>query len=383
MNETNNKKTNSDEIRVIEEIVEGYWICPNCNAKNSGSMQKCAACGAIRSENVKFFCDDDAPVITDEEALRKAKAGPDWICPFCSNTSPADAKNCTGCGSARSAGKNRDVKNIPAGGGGPVAENVPNKPAAPSKPLPAGLKIGCGIIMLLFLVLTFLSCQEKPGKIEVTDTSWTRVIERLEYKTVQEQAWQNEVPATAVRLSSAREVRSHKEIPDGFENVTETYTEKVQVGEKKVQDGKTDLGNGRFEIKYKMVPEYKEEKRTRQVRKQKFRKEPIYDEKVTYNIDRWLDIPLVEAKGTVEEPVWPDAGVKGSAVPQVGDVKEKLRKEEYIVKAKRDGAGEEFEIKMLRNVPVTHEQFMKLRKGTKWEAIFSGLGDLREIKFTP
>lgn len=382
MNENNGRKTNSDEIRVIEEIVEGYWICPNCNAKNSGSMQKCAACGAIRSENVKFFCDDDAPVITDEEALRKAKAGPDWICPFCSNTSPADAKNCTGCGSARSAGKNRDVKNIPAGGS-PAAENIPNKPVVPSKPLPAGLKIGCGVIMLLFLIVTFLSCQEKSGRIEITDTSWVRVIERLEYKTVQEQAWQNEVPAAAVRLSSAREVRSHKEIPDGFENVTETYTEKVQVGEKKVQDGKKDLGNGRFEIKYKMVPEYREEKRTRQVRKQKFRKEPIYDEKVTYNIDRWMDIQLVEAKGTVEEPVWPDAGIKGSAVPQIGDIKEKARSETYLVKAKRDGAGEEFEIKTLRNVPVSHEQFMKLRKGSKWEAIFSGLGDLREIKFTP
>ncbi|EKD84060.1 MAG: hypothetical protein ACD_39C00268G0001, partial [uncultured bacterium] len=85
----------ADEIRVIEEIVEGYWICPNCNAKNRGAEQKCDDCGAVRSENVQFHCDSDAPVITDEEELKKAKAGPDWICQFCGNTSPSSSANCT------------------------------------------------------------------------------------------------------------------------------------------------------------------------------------------------------------------------------------------------------------------------------------------------
>ena len=37
----------------------------------------------------------------------------------------------------------------------------------------------------------------------------------------------------------------------------------------------------------------------------------------------------------------------------------------------------------MRNKELTFEQFMKLRKGTQWEAIFSGLGDLREIKLDP
>jgi len=67
--------------------------------------------------------------------------------------------------------------------------------------------------------------------------------------------------------------------------------------------------------------------------------------------------------------------------PQVGDLTEKARIENYIVKAKKDGSPEEIEIKKLRDKPLTHEQFMKLRVGTKWEAIFSGLGDLRDIKF--
>lgn len=375
MNETRDNKP--DEIKVIEEIVEGYWICPNCNAKNRGARQQCDACGAIRGENVQFFCDDNAPAITDEEELRKAKAGPDWICPFCSNTSPADAKNCTGCGCARSDGKNRQVKDVPPPGTEPE-KSTEKKPAAP---LPPAIKIGCSIFALLILIFTFLSCQEKAAKVEIVDTAWKRVIERAEFKTVQEQAWQNEVPAMAQKLSSAREIRSYKEIPDGFENVEETYTEKVKIGEKKVESGRKDLGNGRFEIQYRMEPQYREDQKKRTVRRQKYRKEPVYDEKVTYNINRWIDISPVEAKGTVEEPQWPDSKASGGSSPAVGDIKETGRKETYTVKARKVGDSKEFEFTQLRNTPLTAEQFMKLRKGTQWEAIVSGLGDLRDIKF--
>ena len=368
----------SDEIRVIEEIVEGYWICPNCDAKNRGAEQQCAACGAIRSEDVQFHCDDNAPAITDEEELRRAKEGPDWICPFCRNTSPASSPKCTGCGSARNSGKQRAVKEIPPGG---VPEQKgPAKPPTPAQPMPTGFKIGCGIVALLLLIVSFLSCRETPSQVEITDNQWTRVIERSEYRTVNESAWEDEVPQSAVRLSSSREIRDYKQIPDGFEEVTENYTERVKVGEEQVEDGKIDLGNGRFKVKYRMVPKYKEEQRTRRVKKQKYRKEPIYAEKVNYNIDRWIDIAPVELKGGQEDPQWPDAGVIQNTPPQIGDVSEKARKETYVVKLKRLSDSKEFEVKEMRDKELTFEQFMKLRKGTRWEAIFSGLGDLREIR---
>ncbi len=376
-----NKKGGSDEIKVIEEIVEGYWICPNCNAKNRGAEQQCDACGAIRSENVQFFCDDNAPAITDEAELAKAKAGPDWICACCGNTSPSASQKCTGCGSARDTGKQRAVKEVPPGGAQP--QTGPAKPKAPAQPMPTGFKIGCGIIALLFMVLMFLSSRETAEKIEIIDNQWTRIIERSEYKTVEEKAWENEVPQAAVKLSSSREIRDYKKIPDGFEEVEETYTEKVKVGEDKVEDGKIDLGNGRFQVKYKMVPKYKEEQRTRMVRREKFRKEPIYAEKVTYNIDRWIDIAPVELKGTQDEPKWPDSGAEKNTPPKVGDISEKARKETYIVKVKRLGDGKEYEVKEMRNKELTFDQFMKLRKGSQWEAVFSGLGDLREIKLDP
>ncbi len=376
------KDTNgADEIRVIEEIVEGYWNCPNCEAKNRGAKQKCEACGAVRGENVQFHCDDDAEAITDEAELAKAKAGPDWVCQFCGNTSPSASSNCTGCGSARDSGKKRAVKDIPAAE--VAAKKGPEQPKAPAKPMPTAFKIGCGIIVLLLLIVSLLSCRETSEKIEIVDNQWSRVIERAEYKTVEESKWENEVPQAAVRLSSNREIHHYDKVPDGFEEVEETYTEKVKVGEEKVKDGKKDLGNGRFEIKYKMVPKYKNEERTRRVRREKFREKPVYAEKITYNIDRWIDIDPVELKGGQDEPKWPEAGVIKNTPPSIGDISEKARKETYSVKVKKLSDSKEFEVAKMRDKELTYEQFMKLRKGTKWEAIFSGLGDLREIKLEP
>lgn len=377
------KKLPDEEIQVIEEIVEGYWICPNCSAKNKGSEQQCDSCGAIRGENVEFFCDDDAQAITDEKELEKAKAGPDWICQFCGNTSPAEAKDCTGCGSSRSSGKNRKEKEVPKET--PQAQKGGNSgnSAQPPKPMPIGCTIGIGLAALIFIILMALSCQQKPGKIEITSNAWKRVIEREEFKTVRESAWKNEVPNGAIKISSNREVKSYNQIPDGFEEVDEEYTEKVKTGEKKVEDGKVDLGNGRFKIKYKMVPEYRSETKTRRVKRQKYRKEPVYDEKVTYDINKWLAINQVESSGKEDEPIWPETKATNRTPPQVGDIREGKKTEEYSVKALKIGETKDFDIKTLQNKPLTFEQFMKLRKGTQWDAVFSGLGALVEIKFEP
>ena len=384
MNANGQKKNGNDDgndgIRIIEEIVEGFWDCPNCNAKNSGSAQQCEACGAIRSENVKFYVEDGARVITDTKELEAARSGPDWICAFCSNMSPAASPVCTGCGSARSDGKKREVKEVLPDSGKKAGGNR-DEPPVPVKPAPLWLKAGCGVIALLLLILTFLSCQEKPARIEITANQWVRTIERAEYKTVREDNWAGEVPSGARKVSSARQIRSHKDVPDGFETVDENYYEKVKVGEKRVEDGKVDLGNGRFQVKYRVVPEYKEEKRTRRVRRQKYRKEPVYDEKVTYDIDRWVPIDEVKNQGTTADPQWPESGASNNVVPRVGDISEKSKAEVYTVKARKVGESAEFEIKKLRDKPLSFEQFMKLRVNTQWEAIFSGLGDLRDIKF--
>lgn len=365
---------NNEEIRIVEEYVEGYWICPKCETRCRGAQQECHNCGAVRDENVKFFLDDDSPVISDEDELAKAKAGPDWICGFCGNTSPSDSPKCTGCGSYRDGSKRRAVKDVPK-------EPAKARPSEPAKPMPMGCKAGCSIFLVLMLILLALSCQQKSGQLEILSASWQRGIEREQYQTVKESAWQSELPTTAREISRSREIRKYNEIPDGFEEVDETYTEKEKVGEKRVEDGVKDLGNGRFQKKYKVVPEYREVKKTRRVKKQKFRKEPVYENKIHYEIDKWMPIEKVTASGIDNDPAWPDSKAVKNATPRVGDIREGQRKEEFKVKAVRVSDKKEYEFNKLSGKPLTYEQFMKLRKGTTWEAVFSGLGGLNEIIF--
>ncbi len=379
-----NNGNNDEKVEIIEEYVEGFWNCPNCGAKRKGSEQNCGACGAIRGENVEFYCDDDAPVITDEKELELAKAGPDWICQFCGNTSPAASKKCTGCGSLRGDGKKRQVKDEPLKSPAANKVNAARTPPAPPRSLPLGAKIGCGFIAFVVLILLALSCQQKIARIEVTETSWQRSIELEEYKTVQETAWRDAVPSGARKLSSRREIRRYNEIPDGYKMVEETYTEKVKVGTKRVQTGKKNLGNGRFKKTYKTVPQYESRTKTRTVKKQKYRKEPVYDEKVTYSINKWKAVETAKASGKNDEPQWPVTKATGSvASPQVGALRNGKKAETYKVKAKKIGEKEEFVINEIGDKPLTYEQFMKLKKGSKWDAVFTGLGKLTSIKFEP
>lgn len=364
-----------DNIREVEEYVEGFWKCPKCATKCRGSEQECANCGAVRDENVEFFCEDDAPAITDEAELEKAKSGPDWICQFCGNTSPAASPKCTGCGSYREDGKKRQEKEVSE-----PEKADPEKPSEPPKPLPKGCQIGCAIFAVLMLILMAMSCQQKPGQLEIMSTSWQRSIEREQYQTVRESAWKSEMPSSAREISRSRDIRKYNQVPDGTEVVDEDYTEKVKVGEKKVQDGKVNLGNGRFKIKYKMVPEYKSVTKTRKVTRTKYRQVPVYEDKITYDVEKWRSLEKVQASGTDNEPVWPETKASVSTPAKVGDIREGKKSEIYKVKARRVSDKKEFDLDKLEGKPLTYEQFMKLRKGTKWEAIFNGLGGLSSVK---
>ncbi|EKD84367.1 MAG: hypothetical protein ACD_39C00091G0002, partial [uncultured bacterium] len=283
-------------------IVEGYWICPRCNTRCRGADQDCDNCGAVRTADVKFHLDKGAPAITDEKELELAKAGPDWICGFCGNTSPAGEKNCTGCGSLRSDGTKRQTgkkPETPESGGSTNKEalNKPAQPATPRKPVSRNTKIGCGMFLLLLVLLLIVDSFEKPGKIEIKQTFWERTIEREQYQSSRSSDWHDRVPENATIISKSTEIRSYNSIPDGYEEVDEEYTVSVRSGEREVEET-VDLGNGRFEIRTRTVPEYENETRTRRVRRQKYRKEPVYDEMVTFDVLDWERIDKVIATGS-------------------------------------------------------------------------------------
>ncbi len=96
----------------MAQKVVGYremiWTCPNCGAKNPGSVRVCRSCGAAMGEEVKFEQQTNARMITDEKTLQKAAQGPDIYCAYCGNRNPAGAKTCSRCGADLAEGTERE-----------------------------------------------------------------------------------------------------------------------------------------------------------------------------------------------------------------------------------------------------------------------------------
>jgi ribosomal protein L40E len=78
--------------------VQLEWTCPNCSTRNPGGIKTCQNCGAPQPENVQFERAVDEKFVTDEKALKTAKAGADYICPYCNTRNPGDARTCSQCG---------------------------------------------------------------------------------------------------------------------------------------------------------------------------------------------------------------------------------------------------------------------------------------------
>jgi hypothetical protein len=92
-------------------IREGKWRCPYCSIVNRGASMACPGCGASRDEDVAFFLEDDAPEVTDEALLARARAGADWRCRFCGASYPPALERCGNCGAEQVKAGRRDLGN--------------------------------------------------------------------------------------------------------------------------------------------------------------------------------------------------------------------------------------------------------------------------------
>ena len=241
-------------------IREGAWDCPVCGRKrNRGPDKFCGGCGSPRGPEVQFYLPDDAPEVTEAEALKRAAAGPDWICPYCDADNPAVNAFCSGCGAPRDAAKTREV--VEQRFDAPAAPPSPQPLAAPppaerrSSRLKKGFGLGClGLVALIALVV-FLG-RPKSTTLTVTGFHWLRTIAVEELRPVTEQAWEGEVPGGARILGRSREVHHVDHIQIGTETRTRTVSERVQTGTERVKVGTRDLGNGYFEDVYEDRPIY-------------------------------------------------------------------------------------------------------------------------------
>jgi len=291
----------------IVAIREGAWDCPVCGRKrNRGPEKFCGGCGSPRGPAVKLYLPDEAAEVTEAESLKRAQAGPDWICAYCGADNPSGNEYCSGCGGSRDGTKTREV----------VIQRLdappPTAAAPPPKATASWLKKGCGLgcLGLLAVVGLFLYlAAPKKADLTVTGVHWARTIAVEELRPVTEAAWEGEVPSGARILGRSNEVHHVDHIQIGSRTRSRTVNERVQTGTEKVKVGTRDLGNGYFEDVYEDRPVYEDRSHEETYEEPVYRDRPVYRQRFRYEIEKWLPDREARAEGEDRSPVWPTPGL--------------------------------------------------------------------------
>jgi hypothetical protein len=210
----------------------------------------------------------------------------------------------------------------------PPAEAAP--PGTKSR-VGSWLKKGCGIGCLGLLVLAaliFFLGRPQDANLTALGHRWERAVELEVKKRVTEKAGAGEDRASALTtLGSQREIHHYNEVQTGTQQKTRTVTEREQSGSERVQVGTRDLGNGYFEDVYEDRPVYRDVSREESYDEPVYRKDPVYMQRITYEIDKWLPLRTERATGEDLSPAWP-------ALSLAATEREKQRTEKYEVNFK-------------------------------------------------
>lgn len=306
--------------------VELEWTCPNCGSVNPGSVTVCQSCGAAQPADVEFHQPAEEKLIEDEEKLARAEAGPDIHCAYCGARNPATNTICRQCGADLSEGVARDSGEVlgahrdePApdvacpycGEMNPatakrcahcnasLAETRP-EPEPKKKPEGESLKrsrrnpmliygiIAVVVIACAALAFLFLRTDEVVG--EVTAVEWERTITIEGLGPVEEEGWQEEVPAEAeiVECEDRLYETQDEPAPNAREVCGTPYT--------------VDDGSGFGEV----VQDCEYE---------------IYEPWCEYTVQEWVPVDEEIATGSDYSPYWPELQL--DAEQRAGEEEEK------------------------------------------------------------
>ena len=356
---------------MAERLVEGLWDCsiPGCKTKGiSGLQQSCPNCGKARDANTRFYLPEHKRYLSKEES-RDFGHGPDWLCDYCGQLSPAREKECIHCGGTRTA-ENLDYFQLKAQVGA-----AKSQPQAVRLPADSYENMGYGssesdneqnhqpervvrsvsedsfetngkmrhsavisslksinwisiisvllvVAMIVGLVYIFMP---KEQELTVSNVYWERNVDIEEYRTVDESGW--EVPIGG-RVKYTREEFHHFDsVQTGYETKFREVTKRRFVGTIDKVVGYEDNGDGTFtEI---TVPEDVYETYTDQEPYEvpKFIKVPVNQTKYYYEIERWVYARTATASAPNKQPEWPSLNLAENE-------RERSRNETYTVTGK-------------------------------------------------
>lgn len=323
---------------------EGQWLCPHCGSENMGRFESCQSCAAARPKDVRFYLPGDAQALEDARLIRDALSGVDWYCSHCGGANPNAVEgqavtSCHHCGQARD-GEDVSGQVVHHGPG-----EVPRSAAEASPPRPSrratesdlqgraearGSRWRLPVAVALFLLLAltwWLWPRDYEG--QVTALSWQRSIAIERMATHVESGW--DLPAGGRLQASETRLRSWRDVIDRYVSKNRQVSVHVPSGTETYSCGTTNLGNGYFQDRTCTRQTYRTEWRTETYQEPVYRKEPVYDDWMTWEIDRWSVVRVFEAKGRATPPTWPEVE---SLSPRE---REGRHGETYTAKVSREG----------------------------------------------
>ncbi len=407
--------------------VEGYWDCQYCGTEGiRGRSKFCPNCGHGRDESVRFYTKEisEDHAINDEEFARErdeaaknsrsnssvhteahevtdgspslfsreegqgrgdargASDSSDWLCDYCGTYNPATLENCSGCGAAREMTNGTTYSQVQ----GTVARTYDSegrlvKERDLSKPKPATTvtptttqRGGCLRIAIIavavFVLLGFLSSivfAPKPRDVTVAGFDWTRTIEIEQLNTVSEDGWT--LPEGARQTRTSREVRDYRQVLDHYESVPYQVSEEV-LDHYETYTTTVDNGDGTFDVEEHKEPVYRTETRTEWRDEPVYRREPIYDTKYYYDIERWEHERDVVTNGKDHNPQWGKVELSEATGDHgVGKEREGARSGEYGF---TDTEGNRY--------TVDEEHWESLEEGQSIRVVVDSEGRVTEVK---
>ena len=368
---------------------EGKWRCLRCSSANLGRNLNCLTCGVKRGDDVEFFLETDAAALSNTDLLNQANAGADWICRYCSGNNRASERQCSSCGSRRSANDKQLIEEtrgvsdwseqaLKAARLNLQANNFSSQPkkAFFSSRLFKFILLGAGSVTALFVgllaLLIYSTTLVYPVEVEVTGLEWKRTVSIEEYKTVEETAWEGEVPPGARIKSNERALHHTEKVPNGTRTVPETFTEQVSDGTESYVCGRTSKKNGYFEDKYCTRTKYKSVTKTRNRTETNYKDVPVYKTRYNYLIDKWVTTDEKTTSGTDFNPQW--------AAVQTDNLRTRIgrRAENYNLLCKELGGDNK-----LHTIKLTAENWSKFKNGDRLHGKTNLIGDLVSIDELP
>lgn len=354
-----------------ERIIEGTWRCTSCGTEKILARHvRCTNCNNPR-EQADNESDFDfgarteagglqAQAVADEALVARANAGADWACAFCKTSNAATRASCSHCGASRDmkAG-DAQVKDLP-----PIQAQPPAVAAPPPKRTGRRIAIGCGSLFVLLIGFIILATRTHEVTAAQASATWEHSAHRETFTQVVASDWRDklteaapvmpvngkgEVPGVANIRDCRREQRGTQKVADGTEQHCEMKKRQVQCGTTQKCSVK-DLGNGFAKETCRDIPKYCSESYESCSERTRYRNEPVYADKCTYDTFEWKRVESATKSGSTEAPTWPELAVG----PRDRIVREGHYKLEFAYTD--DGESHTY-----AHEPKTQDEFLRLR----------------------